>query len=78
MEFQLNRKFLRRNRIQDVFAFQKLIEVLPGRNFYFATLDLPKVLQHLGAMPATIRRRSAESWKGSRRPRETFTHSARF
>ena len=59
VEFQLNRKFLRCNQIRDVFAFQLLMQVLPGRHFYFATLDLSKVLQHLrnaGHDPPEIRR----------------------
>ena len=47
VELQLNRKFLRVYGIRDVFAFQKLMEILLRRHFHFATLNGPKVLQHL-------------------------------
>jgi hypothetical protein len=53
VELQLNRKFLRRFDIKDIFDFGRLVSILPGNHILFADLDRTKMLKHL---------RSAGNW----------------
>lgn len=47
VELQLNRRFLRRHGIKDVFDFHRLVEVLPVRHLLLAKLDEGRVRQQL-------------------------------
>lgn len=47
LELQLNRKFLCRFRIDDVFDFQRLVSILPVNHIFFAYLDKTKMMKHL-------------------------------
>lgn len=47
VELQLNRKFLRRFGINDVFDFQRLVSILPMNHIWFAEIDKEKMRHHL-------------------------------
>jgi hypothetical protein len=47
VELQLNRKFLRRHEIKDIFDFKRLVEIVPERHILFAEIDKSTVVRHL-------------------------------
>lgn len=47
LELQLNRKFLRRFGINDIFDFRRLMSILPVNHILFAEINSAKMLHHL-------------------------------
>src|SRR6267143_3374277 len=47
LELQLNRKFLRRFRINDIFDFRRLTSILPVNHILFAEIDNARIFHHL-------------------------------
>jgi len=47
VELQLNRKFIRRHRINDIFDFHRLVKILPVHHILFAKIHAGKALRHL-------------------------------
>jgi hypothetical protein len=47
VELQLNRKFLKRFEVADIFDFQKLVSILPVNHMWFAEIDEANMRHHL-------------------------------
>lgn len=59
VELQLNRKFISRHEIRDIFDFSRLIEIVPEHHICFAEIDKGTAMRHLqyaGHGPNEIRR----------------------
>jgi hypothetical protein len=49
VELQLNNRFLRRHKIDDIFQFRRLIKLIPRHHLYFARIDHHKLIARLEA-----------------------------